>query len=73
MDNETNPAAVTPETPPANDPTAAAKMVEARVLQTGYGYPVNAVISGKEAKAAIKAGWADGDPDAVTYAKSLAD
>lgn len=50
----------------------AAADVEVRVLHDHLDHRANdvATLSAHDAEVAVKAGWADADPDAVAYAKS---
>lgn len=55
-------------------PKAADDEVEVRILLDHLDYLANQVVSlpKAEAAAAVDAGWADADPAAVEYAKSIA-
>lgn len=48
------------------------RKVEARVLLDTDGFACNQLISGSDAERGIAAGWADGHPDAIAFAKRAA-
>lgn len=49
-----------------------AKATEARVLLDHDGFKINSIVSGDDAARGVAEGWADADPSAVAYAKSIA-
>jgi hypothetical protein len=47
------------------------KATEARVLLNHDGFKADSVVTGADAERGVKEGWADADPAAVAYAKTL--